>query len=924
LAFLCLLCSGQQPLRDPASAFQTEAGQRRIDLDIVNMDVAAVLKIISDTGGWTIIPSKKVTESAKISLWCKRASARQLLDKLCLVNNYVYKEDEDNLIYLMTRDEYAQVFGGVTRTFDLNFQRAETIKPLIESSLTKTGQVGIDPWSNTVVVNDTAENLQKVESLIARLDQGFEQRRFQLAHAKAVEVAQIIQQIYPKEGSIQVDVRTNAIVAFSSQSGIQRIEELIARLDQDRITRIFQIRFQSAAELARQLSSLLGSSSGFGGGARAAPAAAAAAPAAGTPSLSGSTGSSRNSMFNPIVASETTNQIIATGSASEIEYIADLIRELDSQVITTTIPLKRLKAATVMPQIAHLVSRPENLTADPEGNSLIVRDNSNNVDQIRKVLLELDEAIVTEVITLQYALASDIENVLQSMVTNPEAFRAEPRTNQIIISDSASQVARIQEIIAKLDSEDAYFTRTFLLQHAPASGVASVIQTFLSRHRPQQTASAPGRGYDRSGAEPEAAPPQAGVPVPSTTAGSPARTTRQSYGSRPGLAGIRAPTRDGTAGSAAPSVAPRPSQTDAASITAEGTSDRLGTAGTVVADDRSNTVTITETLDLLTKIEQLIVELDVPVKTYGYAAQYRQLDPDGLDTMIAGFLRPQEDTYFLDEQNRTIHFTTIPSVAERLTSVLEEWDRPVRQVLIRAKIVTVSTRTLRDIGVSFEAVFDIDGADLIVQSSLPSQVTADRSGTVSLQKLTGTRFEAIIRAIEADNHSNVLANPRILAMDGNPAEVRTATDEPFTETSIDSGSGAVIENVRFLQVGTVLAVTPRIQEDRTIEMDIAMDVSSLEDVRNGIPVVKRNIASSNVAVKDNHVLMIGGLRFNRDMEVKEKVPILGDIPLLGRLFRSDRKERQETELVLFLQPTIVESSEGTEMPPDPNEFKDRL
>ncbi|MHC4352856.1 MAG: type II secretion system protein GspD, partial [Planctomycetota bacterium] len=164
----------------------------------------------------------------------------------------------------------------------------------------------------------------------------------------------------------------------------------------------------------------------------------------------------------------------------------------------------------------------------------------------------------------------------------------------------------------------------------------------------------------------------------------------------------------------------------------------------------------------------------------------------------------------------------------------------------------------------------------------------------------------------------------ILAMDGNPAEVRTATDEPFTETSIDSGSGAVIENVRFLQVGTVLAVTPRIQEDRTIEMDIAMDVSSLEDVRNGIPVVKRNIASSNVAVKDNHVLMIGGLRFNRDMEVKEKVPILGDIPLLGRLFRSDRKERQETELVLFLQPTIMESSEGTEMPPDPNEFKDRL
>lgn len=917
LVFLCLLCLGQQPLRDPVSVFQTDAGKRRIDMDIVNMDVATVLKIISDTGGWTIIPSKKVTENAKVSLWCKGAGPRQLLDKLCLVNNYVYKEEEGNLIYMMTKDEYEQVFGGITRMFCLNFQRVEAIKPLIESSLTKTGRVGIDPWSNTVVVNDTAENLQKVESLIARLDQGFEQKRFQLAHAKAVEVAQIIQRIYPKEGSIQVDVRTNAIVVFSSQGGVQRIEELIARLDQDRITRIFPIRFQSAAELARQLSSLLGSSSGFGG-------SAGAAPEAGTPSPGGSVGSSRNDLFDPIVVSETTNQIIATGSAAEIEYIADLIRELDSQVITTTIPLKRLKAAAVMPQIAHLASRPENITADPEGNSLIIRDNSNNVDQIRKVLLELDEALVTKVITLQFALASDIENVLQSMVTNPEAFRADPRTNQIVISDSVSQVARMQEIIAKLDAEDAYFTRTFHLQHAPASSVAVVIQTFLSRQRPQQTASAPDRGYGRSGTEPEAAAPQSGAAAPSTRADSAVMITPQSSGSPPGLAGVRAPTKEGAASSAAPSAAPPPSQTDTAFTTAEGTSGRLGAAGTVVADDRSNTVTITETLNLLTKIEQLIGNLDVPVKAYSYTAQHRQLDPEALDKMILGFLRSQEDSYFLDEQNRSIHFTTIPSMAERLTSVLKEWDRPTRQVLIRAKIVTASTSALRDIGVSFESVFDIDGANLIVQSLLPSQVTADHSGTLSLRKLTGTEFEAIIRAIEADNRSHILANPRILVMDNNPAEVRMATDEPFTETSINSESGAVIENVRFLQVGTVLEVTPRIKQDRTIEMGIALDVSSLVGVRNGIPVVHRNIASSGVAVKDNHVLMIGGLRFNRDMNVKEKVPILGDIPLLGLLFRSERKERQDTELVLFLQPTIVDSSEGTERPPDPNELKDCL
>lgn len=905
VVLMCLMCLGQQPQRNPASIFQTNVGERRIDMDIVNMDVTTVLKIISDTGGWTIIPSNKVTQNAKVSLWCKGAGARQLLDKLCLVNNYVYKEEEGNLIYLMTKDEYNQVFGGITRIFCLNFQRVETIKPLIESSLTKTGRVGIDPWSNTVVVNDTAENLQKVESLITRLDQGFEQKRFQLAFARAVEVAQIIQQIYPKEGSIQVDVRTNAIVVFSSRSGVQRIEELIARLDQDRITRIFPIRFQSAAELARQLLGLLGSSSGFAG-------SAGTASAAGTANSRGSIGFTRNNLFNPIVISESTNQIIATGSAAEIEYIAGLIRELDSQIITTTIPLKRLKAAVLMPQIVHLASRPENITADPEGNSLIIRDNSNNVEQIRKVILELDEALVTKVITLQFALASDIESVLQSMVTNPEAFRADPRTNQIVISDSASQVARMQEIITSLDTEDAYFTRTFLLQHAPASLVAKVIETFLTKQRPQQNPSAPDRGYDRPGAEPDAAAPQSGVSAPPTRVKSPVMTAPKSSGSPPGLAGVRSQTltKGGRARSAAPLAGPSPSQTDAASA-AEGTSEKLGTAGTVVADDRSNTVTITETLALLAKIEQLIGDLDVPVKAYSYTIQYRQLDPEVLDKMVPDLLRPQEDSYFLDEQNRSIHFTTIPSMAERLTSVLKEWDRPIRQVLICAKILTVSDSTLKDIGVNFETVFDIESADLILQSSLPSQVTASHSGTLTLRKLTGTEFEAIIRAVEADNRSRILANPRILAMDSYPAEVRMATDEPFTETSIDSGSGAVIENTKFLQVGTVLEVTPRIKQDRTIEMDIAMDVSSLVEVRNGIPVVKRNIASSGVTVKDNHVLMIGGLRFNREMDVTEKVPILGDIPLLGLLFRSERKERHETELILFLRPTIVESSEGT-------------
>ena len=186
-----LLCSGQQPLSSSASVFQAETAQKRIDLDIINMDMAAVLKIISDAGGWTIIPSRRVTDNARVSLWSKGATARQLLEKLCLVNDYVYKEEEGNLIYLMTKEEYEQVFGGVTRTFCLNFQKAESIKQLVEFSLTKAGKMGIDAWSNTIVVTDTAENLKKVESLVSRRDQGVVQKRIQLNHPPAAAVVGI-------------------------------------------------------------------------------------------------------------------------------------------------------------------------------------------------------------------------------------------------------------------------------------------------------------------------------------------------------------------------------------------------------------------------------------------------------------------------------------------------------------------------------------------------------------------------------------------------------------------------------------------------------------------------------------------------------------------------------------------------------------
>jgi type II secretory pathway component GspD/PulD (secretin) len=779
-------------------------------VDILNMEIESVLKIISDTSGWTIIPSQKIR--GKINLWSKGATARQLLDKLSLVNNYVYQQ-EGNVIYIMTKDEYEQLFGRTTKVFSLKHQKADRIKLLLENGLTKTGKLTVDPWSNTIVINETAENLKNIELLITRLDQGFVQKRFQLANAKAADVAKILDKIYPKEGPFQADVRTNSILVFNSQINVSRTAELIAQLDQDAVTRVFQIKFQKASELARQLSDFMSSS-----------------------------GDAKTSnVTNQIVVSDATNQIIVTSNASKVDYIADLLEELDSKVVTTTIPLKHLKVSQVLSGISHLASKPENITVDSQGNQLIIRDNTRNIEQIRKVVHELDEDLVTTVFTLEYAMAEDIENALKTMVTNQDAFRSEPRTNQIIICGRASQVARIENIIKKLDCEDAYFTRTYHMEHASASQVANIIESFISRQSPQKIYSSQAQrtqsdqNYDPTG------PSEVSTASPGTKLET--NRTNIALGSPPGLARTKSSL---IAAATPPSVVPPPSQPLPGPVVTSGpetAAESLGTAGTVVADDRSNTVTITETLATLTKVEQLILDLDVPVNLYSYKVKCRQLDSLELDSKLTSLLRPQEDSFSVDNQTHNVHFTTIPSIAERILQMLEEWDKPAKQALIRAKILAVNVSTLKDVGINFESFFDFDGVDIILEGSLPSQVSADHAGSLTVHKLTGTQYEAIVRAIESDSHSQILANPRILVLDGQSAEVRMATDEPFTETSIAADSGRIIENVRFLQVGTILMVMPNIKEDNTIEMNISLDVSSLIDIRDGTPVVNRNTAT---------------------------------------------------------------------------------
>jgi type II secretory pathway component GspD/PulD (secretin) len=571
-----------------------------------------------------------------------------------------------------------------------------------------------------------------------------------------------------------------------------------------------------------------------------------------------------------------------------------------------TYSLRHQKAQTIKPLLQSSLTKNGTIAVDPSTNTVVVCDNPHNLEKIESIVKTLDESLVSKVFTLQYALAGDIKNAVAGLVDGPEAISIEPRTNQIVVSAGKLQMDRLESLIKQLDRKDAYHTRTYALQHAPASHVAGAIRTFVGGPPPQQQYRRQRQYQDTIAGVTYRPPASTSHPIPQR-AGPTALRSGIGRGSAPGLAASRSQkTTAVTTTSKHPPASPPPSGPLAnAPQQARTPAESLGVRGTVVADDRSNTVTITETLDVLSRIRQMIEQLDVPVQSYSYTIKHRRLDQLELNSKLEALLRPEQDTYLVDSQTHSLNFITIPSIADRLLKMLDQWDRPPKQALINAKILAVNTGSLKDIGINVQSVFDIDDVDVLTETSLPSQIGADRFGSLTVSKLTGTEYRAVIRAIQSDSKSHVLAAPRILALDGQPAEVRMATDEPFTETSLDAENGRILENVRFLQVGSILQVTPTIREDDTIEMLIALDVSSLVEIRNGIPVVNHNIASSTVVVKNNSILMIGGLRFKRTINVKEQVPILGDLPLIGALFRSNRNEIADTELILLLKPTIV-------------------
>jgi general secretion pathway protein D len=273
-----------------------------------------------------------------------------------------------------------------------------------------------------------------------------------------------------------------------------------------------------------------------------------------------------------------------------------------------------------------------------------------------------------------------------------------------------------------------------------------------------------------------------------------------------------------------------------------------------------------------------------------------------------------------DAQSNSLIVRTNPKNFPLLKRLIDELDMVRAQVLIKVFIAEVTLDDETDMGMEWSWQDDLQVGD--DQGSASSRTDFDlTSGT----KLGGFRYQLIsenidvlVRALKRKGKLKVLSAPRILVLDNEEASIQVGREIPRITNSRVTEQGDTINSVQYENVGISLQVTPHINPDGLVRMSVQPEVSEVAPKSEGVPISEGAVApvfvtstaSTTVSIQDGHTIIIGGLIRDRTSVSESKVPIVGDIPLLGLLFQTRTYEITKTELMVFLTPVVVRNTES--------------
>jgi len=374
----------------------------------------------------------------------------------------------------------------------------------------------------------------------------------------------------------------------------------------------------------------------------------------------------------------------------------------------------------------------------------------------------------------------------------------------------------------------------------------------------------------------------------------------------------------------------------------------------VVADQRSNRLILRGDEPFREKMRGLIAKLDQPSSTGGKTkvVRLKHADAEKLAELLKGLMgdissegakgkgksQKNEASVYADEGLNALVIRADPSVIQELDGVIEQLDIRRAQVLIEAAIVEISDDNSNALGIQW-AMYDkgssipgvftnfseigVSTASILgalISKDASSDGSLDASGLtgasngitmgVGKESNSGVSWGALVQALEGDASANVLSTPKVITMDNQESSIIVGENVPIiTGQSTSSGAGTAdpFTTIERQDVGVKLIVTPSISEGNLVRLEIEQEISGVKDAASvgaDIITTKRQI-KTNVLADDGETIVLGGLISDNVVMSESKVPLLGDIPWLGRLFRSEKSAVTKQNLVVFLKPTIL-------------------
>ena len=560
---------------------------------------------------------------------------------------------------------------------------------------------------------------------------------------------------------------------------------------------------------------------------------------------------------------------IGVAGAARNSYVTEIVR------------LRAIDAQSAVETVRPLVSAQGSVSANRGGNSLVIVDFADNIRRIREVIRRIDaDTSSTRVVALKNASAKEIATALQGLIgtgtgggqggaaaTGPSAsVVAVEGSNAVALRGDPTTVARLAQVAADLDQKARNGTeiKVVFLENADAEQLLPVLQELVGQTPTQPVQTALSRSNFGSSSTNGASGGQSTISQPQVNQST--------------------PTSGGSSGSGQPA------------ITAAGGK----TAAVVTRFAGANAIVIAAPAEIQRQLNEVVRQLDTRREQVLVEAIVAEVSDSTARTLGAQFIVG-------DPSGGAFGASTFSNSAPNILQIAG--------AIGATQLNTSSTTTTNTDGSTTVTKTTSAAADTLQQSAIASILGAAGGFGGFGGKIGSTFFGAIINAVKSDTTSNLLQVPHLVTLDNQEAHSLVGQEIPITTgQALSTNFDNAFRTTQRQNVGIELTVRPQVNSSGTVKLNLRLEVSSIAgpvSSDNSDLILNKREVETVRTVDDGQIAVISGLLDDNERRTIEKIPLLGDLPVLGHLFTSKAKQRSKTNLMIFIRPTILRTAEDS-------------